>query len=318
MAHHKTTPLLPPTAGEAGKTWSAHDLVAAGLDERFTSQRVAVEGIHIHAVIGGDGPPLLLVPGWPQTWYAWRKIMPLLADAYTVIAVDPRGIGGSDAPRQGYDLKTVGDELVAFMEKVGYEHFFLAGHDVGTWIAYAMLADHPDHIKAGVLCEALIPGLVPSPPLFMPQERIKWAWHFAFNRAPDINEILVRGKEREFLAHQFEVKAHIKGAITDADIDLYARSYAHPDHLRASFDYYRAFDEHARQNEQRKQSLLIPPVLAIGGGQSMGARQEDMLKPYVQYLSGSVLDAIGHYPAEENPENMSAALRTFFENKWRS
>ncbi len=308
--------LLPETAGEAGKTWSANDLAAAGLDERFTSQRVAVGGIHIHAVIGGDGPPLLLVPGWPQTWYAWRKIMPLLADAYTVIAVDPRGIGGSDAPLSSYDLKTVADELVGCMQSLDHPQFFLAGHDVGTWIAYAMIADHPDHIKAGILCEALIPGLVPSPPLFMPQERIKWAWHFAFNRAPEINEILVRGKEREFLAHQFEVKAFVQNAITEADIDLYARSYAHPDYLHASFDYYRAFDEHARQNEQRKQRLLIPPVLAIGGGQSMGARQEDILKPYVKDLSGSVLDATGHYPAEESPEKMSIALKEFLQNKW--
>ena len=307
--------LLPETAGQAGKTWNKMDLAAAGLDERFTSQHITVGNVDLHAVVGGQGEPLLLVPGWPQTWYAWRKIIPMLADSFTVVAVDPRGIGGSDVPLTGYDLKTVGDELTGCMETLGYREFLLAGHDVGTWIAYAMLADHPQRIKAGVLSEAIIPGLVPSPPLFMPQERIKWAWHFSFNRTAGINEILVHGKEREFLANQFEVKAHVKEAITDADIDLYARSYADPDHLRASFDYYRAFDQHVQQNEQRKKTPILPPVLALGGGESMGAGQENILKPYVKNLSACVLDGAGHYPAEESPEQLSIAFSEFFKNK---
>lgn len=312
MTDHDHSMLLPETAGQAGKIWDKAGLAAAGLDDRFTSQHITVGNVAVHTVIGGQGPPLLLIPGWPQTWYAWRKIMPGLADSFTVVAVDPRGIGGSDAPLTGYDIKTVGDELAGCMEVLGHSEFFLAGHDVGTWIAYAMLVDYPERVKAGVLCEAIIPGLVPSPPLFMDQERIKWAWHFAFNRTTDINEILVRGRERVFLAYQFEVKAHVKEAITEADIDLYARSYAHPDYLRASFDYYRAFDEDTRQNEQRINTSIIPPVLAIGGEASMGVRQEDILKPYVKNLSGCVLDSIGHYPAEESPEQMCIALREFF------
>lgn len=306
---------LPKTAGQAGTTWSNSDLAAAGLDKRFSSQRITVGTIEIHAVIGGQGEPLLLIPGWPQTWYAWRKIMPTLAEFFTVVAVDPRGIGGSDAPLKGFDLKTVADELVECMAVLGHSKFFLAGHDVGTWIAYAMLSDHPQRIKAGVLCEAMIPGLVASPPLFMAQQQIKWAWHFAFNRTPDINEILVRGKERAFLANQFEVKAHVKEAITDADIDLYARSYEHPENLRASFDYYRAFDEDAEQNELRKQTAILPPVLAIGGGESMGTRQEDILTPYINELIGCVLDGAGHYPAEERPDEMGMTLKEFFQNK---
>ncbi len=314
MTHHQAA-LLPTSAGRAGQTWAQADLAAAGLDERFSSQRIAVDGTHIHAVTGGQGAPLLLIPGWPQTWYAWRKVMPILAESFTVIAVDPRGIGGSDVPQHGYDLKTVADELVGFMSHGGYEQFFLAGHDVGTWIAYAMLMDHPTHIRAGVLCEALIPGLVPSPPLFMSKERIQWAWHFAFNRATDINEILVRGKEREFLGHQFDVKAHVADAITEADIDLYARSYAHPDYLRASFDYYRAFDENIAQNAIRQQTRLCMPVLAMGGSESMGVRQQAMLKAYADQLSGCVLHATGHYPAEENPEEMSAAFNEFFQRQ---
>jgi len=312
VTNHTQLNYLSETAGQAGKTWNKTDLRAAGLDERFTSQHIKVGNINIHTVTGGQGEPLLLIPGWPQTWYAWRKTMTKLAESFTVVAVDPRGIGGSDAPLSGYDLKTVGDELALCMEILGYKKFYLAGHDVGTWIAYAMLVDHPQRIKAGALCEALIPGLVPSPPLFMTQEQINWAWHFAFNRTSGINEILVHGKEREFIASQFEVKAHVKEAITEVDIDLYARSYEHQKYLRASFNYYRAFDEDAKQNEQRKCTPVLAPVLAIGGDKSMGERQKDILKPYVKDITGCVLEETGHYPAEENPAELSSALEMFF------
>src|SRR5215218_3815777 len=116
----------------------------AGFTETFTSRYVDTGDVRLHAVIGGDGPPLLLVHGWPETWYAWRLLMPALARDFEVIAVDQRGMGLSDKPADGYDTGTQAGDLVALMEAVGHERFAVVGHDTGFAISYALGADHPD------------------------------------------------------------------------------------------------------------------------------------------------------------------------------
>ena len=112
----------------------------------FTSRYVDVGDLRLHAVTGGEGPPLLLVHGWPQTWYAWRMLMPALARDFSVITVDQRGIGLSDKPEDGYDPATSASDLVALMDALGHPRFALYGTDVGMPIAYALAADHPDRV----------------------------------------------------------------------------------------------------------------------------------------------------------------------------
>src|SRR3712207_2519168 len=121
----------------------------AGFTDTFTSRYVNAGGLRQHAVIGGDGPPLLLVHGWPETWYAWRLLMPALARDFEVIAVDQRGIGLTDKPRDGYDAGTLARDLVALMVKLGHERFAVVGHDTGYIIGYALAADHPDRVERG-------------------------------------------------------------------------------------------------------------------------------------------------------------------------
>ena len=159
-----------------------------GFAGTFESQLTDVDGVRLHTVSGGDGPPLLLVSGWPQTWYAWRYVMPRLAEDFRVIAVDPRGVGVSDAPDDGYDSGTLARELVALMDQLGHRRFALAGHDVGMWTSYAAAADHPDRIDRLVLAEANIPGVAPSPPLLGSEAVNDRLWHFAFNRKRGLNE----------------------------------------------------------------------------------------------------------------------------------
>lgn len=117
-----------------------------GFLDVFTSRLVEVNGLRLHAVTGGDGPPLLLIGGWPQTWYAWREVMPALARQHTVVAVDSRGAGLSDKPDDGYDAGTLAADLVALMAALGHDRFDVAGHDIGTWTAYALAADHPERV----------------------------------------------------------------------------------------------------------------------------------------------------------------------------
>src|SRR5690242_863496 len=110
----------------------------AGFADTFTSQYIDTGDLRLHAVVGGEGPPLLLVHGWPETWYAWRLLMPALARDFEVIAVDQRGIGPSDMPASGYDTGTLARDLVALMEALGHQRFALIGHDTGFAISYAL------------------------------------------------------------------------------------------------------------------------------------------------------------------------------------
>ena len=136
----------------------------AGFTGTFTSRYVDAGDLRLHAVTGGDGPPLLLVHGWPQTWYAWRMLMPALARDFSVVAVDQRGIGLSDKPQDGYDTGTLASDLVALMDALGHRRFALYGTDTGMPIAYALAADHPDRVDRLVVSDAPLPGISPSPP----------------------------------------------------------------------------------------------------------------------------------------------------------
>ena len=163
--------------------------LADGFSDIFTSRIVDIgDGVHLHAVVGGQGPPLLLLAGWPQTWYAWRLIMPALARDYTVIAPDPRGVGLSDKPAHGYDLATLASDLVALMATLGHQRFAMFGHDVGMWTGYALAADYPERVERLALAEAIIPGLAPSPLVFAPHDVNTRLWHFMFNRLDGLNE----------------------------------------------------------------------------------------------------------------------------------
>ena len=171
----------------------------AGFTGTFASRYVDTGELRLHAVTGGDGPPLLLVHGWPQTWYQVRLIMPGLARDFSVVAVDQRGIGLSDKPPGGYDTATLASDLVKLMDALGYPRFALYGTDVGMPIAYALAADHRDRVDRLVVSEAPLPGISPSPPLFLPPPLNAMLWHLAFNQLPKINERLVTGAGRHLL-----------------------------------------------------------------------------------------------------------------------
>ena len=151
-----------------GSVWGAPNL-PAGFTDTFTSRYVDTGQLRLHAVTGGQGPPLLLVHGWPQTWYAWRMLMPALARDFQVVAVDQRGIGLSDKPPDGYDTGTLANDMVGLMEALGHQRFAVYGTDVGMPIAYALAADHRDRLERLVVSEAPLPGVTPSPPLFLPR-----------------------------------------------------------------------------------------------------------------------------------------------------
>ncbi|MFE7315997.1 alpha/beta fold hydrolase [Streptomyces sp. NPDC057555] len=283
-----------------------------GFADTFTSRYVDTGELRMHAVIGGDGPPLLLVAGWPQTWYAWRLVMPELAARYRVVAVDPRGIGLTDKPEDGYDTATLADDLVALMEALGHRRFAMVGHDIGMWIGYALAADHPDRLARLAVAEAAVPGLSPSPPLWGSGEANARLWHFAFNRLDALNEELVRGRERLFFGAQFATKAASPTALPAHAVDLYVETLAaDPQALHASFAFYRALDATSAQNRRRAQRRLTLPVLTLAGAQCTGELVGDTMRLAADDVESLILPDCGHYPAEEAPEAVGAALAKF-------
>ena len=162
----------------------------AGFTGAFTSQYIDAGDLRQHVVTGGDGPPLLLVHGWPQTWYAWRLVMPALARDFSVVVPDQRGTGLTGKPEDGYDTGTLAGDVVALMDALGHRRFAVAGHDTGMWIGYALAADHPDRVARLAVAETPLPGVSPSPPLFANTHLNNALWHFAFNRLADVNDQL--------------------------------------------------------------------------------------------------------------------------------
>jgi hypothetical protein len=153
----------------------------------FSHHMASVNGIQLHYVIGGQGDPVVLLHGWPETWYAWHKVMPALAKNYTVIAPDLRGLGDSSKPPTGYDTKTVAEDIHQLVTQLGFKTIFLVGHDIGTVVAYPYAAAHPSEVKRLVVWEAPIPGFaIPERPP---------AWWVIFHQTPDVPEALVQGKE---------------------------------------------------------------------------------------------------------------------------
>src|SRR5215204_1531123 len=300
---------LPTPEGPGSVSGAPH--LPEGFTDTFTSRYIDTGGLRQHAVIGGEGPPLLLIHGWPENWYAWRLLMPSLARDFEVIAVDQRGIGESEKPENGYDTGTLASDLVALMDALGHERFAVVGHDTGLIIGYALAADYPDRVDRLVLAEVPgPPGVPPGPPLFIPESLNNRLWHIPFNRVDRVPEQLVSGREDIFYGYEFAIQAGNR-KLPDDLIDYYVRLYANPDGLRASFGFYRAWDTTLAQNEQRKTRPLTMPVLGIGGEKSWGELAGQGMEPAANDVQTVVIPGAGHWVAETAPEEMLVALTSF-------
>ncbi|MFD7445890.1 alpha/beta fold hydrolase [Streptomyces sp. NPDC059909] len=300
-----------PKLGRIGSVATSPEL-PAGFTKTFTSRFIQAGGLLQHAVIGGDGPPLLLIHGWPQNWYAWRLLMPQLAKKYTVIAVDQRGVGLTDKPQSGYDTRTLANDLIALMDALGHERFAVVGHDTGMLIGYALAADHPTRVERVGLAEIPGPlGAVPSPELFVEEPLNNKVWHIPFNRVNDpLTEQLVKGREDIFFGYEFAIQAGQK-KLPDYALKYYFTLFSDPDSLRGSFGFYRAWDAMLAQNKARAQTPLPMPVLAIGGAEGWGKYVGDGMQKAAADLQTVVIPDAGHWVAEQAPQALLEALGAF-------
>jgi pimeloyl-ACP methyl ester carboxylesterase len=300
----------PPTPDGPGSVSGAPNL-PEGFADTFTSRYIDVDDVRLHAVIGGDGPPLLLVHGWPQTWYQFRLVMPGLARDFRVIAVDQRGIGLSEKPEDGYDTATVAGDLVGLMDALGHRRFALLGFDTGFLISYALAADHPDRVERLVVGEGFLPGISPPLPLVLPDPLKSMLWHIPFNQQDELNERLVKGREDIFIAAEYDASAG-KNKLPEYAVSHYVETIASdPAALHGSFQLYRAFPATAAQNEQRKARRLTMPVLAIGGAESSGEGPAATMKLVADDVQTLVIPDCGHWLAEQAPEVLLTVVTEF-------
>ena len=273
----------------------------------FSHHMASVNGIQMHYVIGGHGDPLVLLHGWPQTWYEWRHIMPSLAKNYTVIAPDLRGLGDSSKPLTGYDGRTTAEDIYQLVSQLGFKKIFLVGHDFGVQVAYSYAAAHSNDVSHLVILDVPIPGIGP-------RKNITGLWWAQFHMVRDIPEMLVDGHEREYLT-SFYQHACNPAAITQEDIDEYVSHYSAPGGMRAGFEYYRALLDDVKQNMELSKIKLPMPVLALGGECSFGTAALESLRLLATDVHGGLVPDSGHWIAEEQPHYLINQLFKFFANK---
>lgn len=276
-------------------------------DATFTHYATTVNDVRLHYVMGGRGEPVVLLHGWPETWYTWRKVMPALAEHYTVIAPDLRGLGDSDKPAAGYDKRTVADDIYKLVHQLGFQQIFLVGHDWGGAVAYAYAAAHREEVRRFVFIESLLPGVGYEQAIAQESN-----WHHSFNITQDLAEALVAGKERLFLSWFYRHHADNPVAIDQADIDEYVRCYAAPGGMRAGFEYYRTSHQDAEHNKENAKLKLTMPVLAIGGDRSIGELAIAEMQQVAENVRGSLIKDCRHFVPEEHPDSLAQQLLTFF------
>jgi pimeloyl-ACP methyl ester carboxylesterase len=278
----------------------------------FREQRVQVGDVAINYVRGGHGPTLVLLHGYPQTWYTWREILPELARHYTVIAPDLRGAGKSDAPAGGYDKKTLAADVHGLLTRLGLKRDIrLVGHDIGTMVAYAYAAAHPRDVTKLVLSEAPIPdkSLYTFPAL---TAKGPGFWNFGyFSLTNGLPERMVDGREEQWVERFVDSLEVKKNGVSDKQVREYARYLRDDAHLRASFEWFRAFPKDVADNRAYRTKKLTMPVLAIGARGSLGDFVPTQVRKYAGHVTGIVIEDSGHWIFEEQPEQLTRTLLRF-------
>ena len=267
--------------------------------------------VRLHYVTAGSGFPVVLLHGWPQSWYEWRHIIPGLAERFHVIAPDLRGLGDSSRPAGGYDKKTIGGDIWRLVHDVlGLSAFHLVGHDWGGPTAYAVASAHPEAVRKLAILDVTIPG-DGSPNISQGGRR----WHHAFHQTLDLPEALIAGREEIYFGWFY--RNYGARPLDDGEIAEYLRTYRQPGALRAGFSYYRAIPADIADNAAKVAAgfKLPMPVLALGGDRSWGRRMEvvESLRRLALDVRGGVIENCGHWMPEEQPEALLGRLLEFFD-----
>ncbi|AHI01988.1 alpha/beta hydrolase [Kutzneria viridogrisea] len=259
-------------------------------------RQVQVNGTELHVVLAGDGPPVVLLHGWPHTWFLWREVIAGLAPAHRVIAPDLRGVGGSARAAGGYDLHTLSGDVIGLLDVLGEEQAAVVGIDAGAPVAWMSAMRHGARVSRLVVMEALI-GELPG------AEEFGRPWWFGFHGVPGLAETVLEGREQPYLDW------FLRG-IGDRARHEFVAAYTGREALRCGFEYYRAMPRNAEQVAAAARRRLTTPTLAIAGG-AVGTALHGQLLPIADDLRCVVVPDCGHLIPEEQPEALLGHLLPF-------
>ena len=278
-----------------------------GMEQRT----VRANGIRINAWMGGKGPPVVLLHGYPQTGQMWRKIAPELLDQFSVVCPDLRGYGDSDKPAAGYDKRTMARDIHLVMEGLGHKSYAVVGHDRGARVAHRLAIDYADAVTK--LCML---DIVATHTLFKEtgKELAAAYWHWFFFQTPDLPELMLNAVPEPFLRHMFRALTFRAGAIEEPMLKEYLRAFTLPGTIRAGLEDYRAAATLDCEDDERDLTKKLRcPTLVLWGEFGKMHSLFDVLakwKEKGERVEGHPI-ACGHFIPEEAPEELLADLRPF-------
>jgi pimeloyl-ACP methyl ester carboxylesterase len=284
----------------------------------FKNGYADVNGVRLHYVTGGSGAPLVLLPGWPETWWTFHKIMPALAEHYTVIVVDLRGMGGSSKPAEGYDKKTMAADIHELVKSMGYDRVSIAGHDIGSAVAFAYAENYPEVTDKLVMMEFPHPDeSLLTFPLLPAQGGVTdklgsarpYLWWFAFNQVKGLPEKLLAGhirEEQDWLYNYFLLD---DSKVDARDRAVYEHAYNTADAIRASNGWYQTFPQDVTDN--KGYGKLDMPVLVMGGPAYKWMKM--VVSAKATNLTAVDVENSGHFLQEEQPEFVATTMVDFLQ-----
>jgi pimeloyl-ACP methyl ester carboxylesterase len=286
------------------------DVALLGSLPGFTDGYAMVNGIRLHYVAGGRGEPVVLLPGWPQTWWTFHKIMPALARSRRVISVDLRGMGSSDKPAAGYDKKSMANDILELVRQMGYDKVDVVGHDIGAQVAFSFAANHPQATRKLVLLDVghpnaafagipLLPGLGAFGEKVGDGDGPVYLWWFAFHQVKGLPEQVLEGRAHLVQDWFFHYLLKDDAAIDARDRAVYAAAYASRDAIRAGNAWYQAFPQDII--DDATYARLTMPVLGLAGGSGY-APLKATLESKATDVRVFKVEGTGHFVHEEKPE----------------
>src|SRR5256884_1059090 len=285
---------------------SSSKVYEAAANEAIVSRTAGINGVKLHYITAGHGAPLILLHGYAETSLMWKPIIPMLAERFTVIAPDLPGIGDSDIPGHGLDMKNAAIRIHDLVKSLGVQKAEVVGHDIGLMVAYAYAAQFPTEVTKLVLMDAFLPGVEGWEAVYNNPN----IWHFRFNGPTP--EALVQGRERTYFEYFWnDLAADKTRSIPEADRKAYTAAYARPGRMHAGWAYFVSFQQAAKDFAQLSQTKLPMPVLTIGGEKSLGEALGQQTKLVATDVTVVVLKDTGHWVVEERPKETTEALQKF-------
>lgn len=285
--------------------------------------RARVNGIRLHYITAGSGPPLLLLHGTPKNSFYWYRVFPLLTPHFTLVAPDLRGFGYTDKPpaTEGYTSKEQASDVAELMTQLGHEKFYLHGEDRGADYAYAVAALYRDRVLKLSFCEMLLSGLgleesnLWSPSNVSAQYRKEgvWCWHLSFFWIPHVPEMLIQGHEREFWEMFIKQECYNPNMIEPKALNHWIECVKQPGCLRGILETYRAAFQNAEINQECAKTKLKIPVMTVGAPEFFGPTVKECAEKFAEHVVKSEMyDECGHSLALEKPERLAEDLIGFF------